>query len=115
MRLGSRLVCALFGHRPHGGRATYDITTGSFVDVSTTQYAVCARCGDVQPAPLTVVDEADGDETDAADDVETADERGAGERDDGTDAAESGVADGTMERSDCDRTDDRDRTVADSR
>jgi hypothetical protein len=55
MRLRARLGCVLFGHRPVGGRATYDASAGSFVDVAKTQYAVCGRCGAVRPAPLSVV------------------------------------------------------------
>jgi hypothetical protein len=62
MRLRARLGCLLFGHRPVGGRATYDISAGSFVDVVKTQYAVCDRCGAVRPARLSVVDNEGGGE-----------------------------------------------------
>jgi hypothetical protein len=71
IRLLSRLICTLAGHRPRGGQATFDEADGRFVDVAKTQYAVCTRCGDVRPAPLTVVDEdadSDGEDTVDADD-----------------------------------------------
>lgn len=70
MRLLSRLVCTLVGHRPRGGQATFDESDGRFVDVAKTQYAVCTRCGDVRPAPLTVVEgDEDQDAIDGQDDV----------------------------------------------
>lgn len=85
MRLLSRLVCTLTGHRPRGGRATFDESDGRFVDVAKTQYAVCTRCGDVRPAPLTVVDGDSGGE-DPAD----ADDR----KDDATTRTDASESDG---------------------
>lgn len=64
MTLRTRLACTLFGHRPHGGQATYDVEIQSFVDVSMAQYAVCTRCGNVLPSPVTAVHATDTETVD---------------------------------------------------
>jgi hypothetical protein len=90
MTLRARLGCVLFGHRPVGGQATYDVSAGSSVDVAKTQYAICSRCGAVRPAPRSVVGEGGEDQGQGVVGEEEAEPPVDAERDDVGGADEGG-------------------------